>query len=66
MTTTTIRPATETLMRQIADLEEARDVLIAAINDITGSIDPDEATWPDVARYALLVDQVRRSGILGE
>jgi hypothetical protein len=51
--------ATDALMRQIGLLQDMAGVVKAAIEDITGTIDPDVATWGDVARHALLVDQVR-------
>jgi hypothetical protein len=57
----TIMTATETLMNQISTLHTAIAKLQAAIDDVTGSIDLDVATWGDVARLAHLVDAVKRA-----
>lgn len=56
----------EAIMRQIAILDDARDVITKAIDDATGSINPEDATWADVARLAAIVDRVKASGILGD
>lgn len=52
---------TEAMMRQIAILTDARDAIQKVIDDATGSVDPDNATWRDVSRLAYIVDQVKRA-----
>jgi tetrahydromethanopterin S-methyltransferase subunit B len=54
---------TEVLMKQIASFQAAIATLQAAIDDITSSVDPEEATWNDVARHALLADRVKAAGL---
>ena len=55
--------AAEMIMIQINTMQDAINVMQAAIDDLTSSINPDDATWADVSRYAHLVDGIRRAGI---
>lgn len=63
MTTKEMTPA-EVIMTQIATIQDAIETLQAAVDDATGSIDPDEATWRDVSRLAHLVDAIKRAELV--
>jgi hypothetical protein len=52
------------LMKQIAAFQRVIDKLQAAVDDITGTTDPETATWCDVSRYAHLVDALRRAELI--
>jgi hypothetical protein len=52
---------TELIARQIATLEAASLKIMDAIDDLTASVDPDNATWADACRLNHLVDAVRRA-----
>jgi len=56
----------EQIFSQINVLQSAINKIADAIDEMTGSIDPDDATWADASRLSWLVDAVKRSGILGE
>lgn len=52
------------LMIQIDKMQTAIATLKAAIDDLTGSIIPEEATWKDVSRYAHLIDGLARADLV--
>lgn len=52
--------ATDALVRQMAVMQEAADTLRSAINNLTGSTDPENATWIDVSRFAQMADAAKR------
>ena len=54
------------MMRQINTLTAAIDTIRNAVDDVTGLVNPDDATWADVARLAAIVDAVRRSGLVSD
>lgn len=54
----------EKIMEQIAILTEAQEHLARAIDDITGLVNPDEATWYDACRLSHLVDAVKRAELV--
>ena len=64
MATQTKRTAGDALFDQINAFETAIAKLRAAIDDITGSTDPETAGWADVARYAHLSDALKRAKLV--
>jgi hypothetical protein len=52
--------ARDALVRQITVMHEAIYALNDTINAITGTINPEEATWLDIARFAQIADAARR------
>lgn len=51
---------TDALMRQIGIMQDAAGMLRGAIDNLTGSINPEVATWADVGRFAHIADAARR------
>lgn len=57
---------TDKLLDQIVTMQAAITVLQDAIDDITGSTNPETVSWADVSRYAHLIDGIRRGALLPE
>jgi phage host-nuclease inhibitor protein Gam len=51
--------ATETIARQIADMQAAIELLQSKINDITSSVDAESANWTDVGKVAMTAELAR-------
>jgi hypothetical protein len=56
----------DAIISQVSTLIEAQSAIMAAINEAHDTIDPDNATWRDVGKLAMLVDQVKRAGLVGD
>jgi hypothetical protein len=56
--------ATIALLNQIATLREAVEKIENAIDHVTGSVNPGDATWRDVAILAQMVDAVKRADLV--
>ena len=51
--------AQQAIAKQIIDMQAAIDILTESVDELTGSIDPDNATWRDVAEFAMQADAAR-------